>query len=305
MEFARLDMCRQTQSWLAIALAAGLALPSASFGQEVPPTEPQVQVSGGVESQTREDEIDDLRRYVSETTTTTTMADGRSHVRYNKQQFDLETMAVTANGLLVRFTLRQAEARDVEQPFLGALLEGWVGIPIEVETTRGGAPKRIINWTRARDAYAAALGRLAPDHVEATTGVVNALNAMEEGPRAAAVVADLLLLSAAQPRGPVREGRVEAPVETVPVSPEASVAVTRFAEFGSRDEAACTAKFQSGITMTASAATMSTIETLASTLSTYDGWVVDLEQKASTTAPAGRAEKVVTLRRDAPGCGRN
>jgi hypothetical protein len=296
-------MSKQTQSWAAIAFIVGLSLPAAARAQTAPAAGPQVQVSGGVAPQTREDEIDDLRRYTSETTTTTTLADGRVHERYNRQQFDLETMAVTANGLLIRFTLRQAEARDAEQPFLGALLEGWVGVPVEVETTLAGGPRRIVNWVKARDAYAAALARLAPDNAEVTTNIVNALNAMEEGPRAAVVVADLALLASSQPRGPVREGRVDVPPETVAVSPERTVTVTRFADFGSVEPATCTARFQAGTTMAATAADIANSETMNAKLSTWDGWVIDLEQRTESRAPAGRAEKVVTIRRAAPGCG--
>lgn len=300
----------KTRMALAVATAfiASLGGGRASLAQQVPAAQTpaaqtQAEVVVGVEAQTREDEIDDLRRYVSETTTTTTLSDGRAHLRRNRQQFDLETIAVTANGLLLRFTLREAEAEDVEQPWLGALIGAWKDVPLEVAASRAGAPERIINWPRARDAYVEALARLAPNDVEATTGVVNALDAMEEGPRAAAVVADLLLLSSAQPRGMVREGRVEVPATNVATSPDASVAVTRFAEFRLGDASACTAQFSSGTTMTASAQNATNTEALQATLSTYDGWVIALEQTSETVAPAGRMLKVVTIRRDAPGCG--
>ncbi|MGH6979338.1 MAG: hypothetical protein ACRED4_08625 [Brevundimonas sp.] len=291
-----------TTAFIASFGAATLAGAGASHAQQAMTPQTQAEVLVGVEAQTREDEIDDLRRYVSETTTTTTLADGRSHERHNRQQFDLQTIAVTANGLLIRFTLREAEAQDVEQPWLGSLIGAWKDVPLEVATNRAGTPQRIVNWPRARDAYTEALARLAPDYTEETTGVVNALNAMEEGPRASAVVADLLLLSTAQPRGPVREGRIEAPVETVALSPSASVAVTRFAEFRQGDATACIAQFSSGTTMTAASRNASNTEALQSPLSTYDGWVIDLEQTSETIAPAGRMLKVVTLRRDAPGC---
>ena len=295
------------QMRMALAVTTTLAALSwgsaASFAQDVPAAQTQAEVVIGVASQTREDEIDDLRRYVSETTTTTTLADGRSHVRHNRQQFDLQTIAVTTNGLLVRFTLRESEAQDVEQPYLGALIGAWKDVPLEVATTRAGSPERIVNWPRARDAYVAALARMAPDDVEVTEGFVNALNAMEEGPRAAAVVADLLLLSSAQPRGMVREGRVEAPATAASVSNGPGVSVARFAEFRLGDAATCTAQFQSGTTMAAASQNITNTEALQSTLSIYDGWVVDLEQTSETIAPAGRMLKVVTLRRDAPGCG--
>lgn len=286
----------------ALIASLGGASASASQARQAPTAQTQAEVVLGVQAQTREDEIDDLRRYVSETTTTT-LSDGASHLRRNRQEFDLQTIAVTANGLLLRFTLRASEAQDVEQPWLGALIGAWKDVPLDVATTRSGAPERIVNWSRARDAYAEALARLAPDDAEVAAGVVNALNAMEEGPRAAAVVADLLLLSSAQPRGMVREGRVEVPAANVAASPDASVAVTRFAEFQLGDASACTAQFSSGTTMTAAAQNAANTETLQATLSTYDGWVVDLEQTSETVAPAGRMLKVVTIRRDAPGCG--
>ena len=294
-------MYRQARLWAAAAaLGVGAVLPGKVFGQE-PAASPQVEVATGVQVQTREDEIDDLRRYVSETTTSITLTDGRAHERFNRQEFELETMAVTARGLLLKFTLREAEARDPEQPYLEALLKAWIDIPLEVLTNRSGAPERIVNWPRARDAYSSALARLGSEHAEAVGGVVAALDAMEEGPRAAAVLADLVLLASAQPREPVREGRVDVPPETVPVTPDSSVTVTRFAEFGSRDASACTAEYQSGTTV-AAAAEASTSERVRATLSTYDGWVVDLEQTAETTSPAGRLSKTVTIRRDAPGC---
>lgn len=295
----------KTRMALAVTTAfiASLGGAGASLAQQAPAAQTQAEVVVGVEAQTREDEIDDLRRYVSETATTTTLSDGGSHLRRNRQEFELQTIAVTANGLLVRFTLRDSEAEDVEQPYLGALIGAWKDVPLDVATTRAGAPERIVNWPRARDAYVEALRRLAPNDAEVAAGVVNALNAMEEGPRAAAVVADLLLLSSAQPRGMVREGRVEVPATSVATSPNASVAVTRFAEFRLGDASACTAQFSSGTTMTAAAQNATNTEALRATLSTYDGWVVDLEQTSETIAPAGRMLKVVTLRRDAPGCG--
>jgi len=279
----------------------GPAAPTLAAATQARPGQTSAEVVVGVPAQTREDEIDDLRRYVSETTTTTTLSDGAIHLRRNRQQFDLQTIAVTANGLLLRFILRDSEAEDVEQPYLGALIGAWKDIPLEVATTRSGAPERIVNWPRARDAYVEALARLAPNDAEVAAGVVNAFNGMEEGPRAAAVVADLLLLSSAQPRGMVREGRIEVPATSVAANP--NVSVSRFAEFRQDHGSTCTARFSSGTTMTASSQPISTTESLQSTLSTYDGWVVSLEQTSETTAPAGRMQKVVTITRDAPGCG--
>lgn len=295
-------MRRQAGRFATGALIAALALAPAAEAQDPAAGAGSVEIATGVQVQNREDELGDLRRYVSETTTSTTLVDGRAHERSNRQAFELSTMAVTARGLLLRFTLREAQARDPEQPYLDALLKGWVDIPLEVMTNRSGAPERIVNWPRAREAYSAALARLAPEHGEIASGVVAALDGMEDGPRAAAVLADLVLLAAAQPRQPVREGRVEVAPETLTASSGASMVVTRFAEFGSVEADACTAVYQSGTTM-AAGADASTAEALRATLSTWDGWVIGLEQTSETTAPAGRMMKTVTIRRDPPGCG--
>ena len=294
-------MCRQVWLLAAAALVTVWTLPTAAAAQDGAGAG-SVEIATGVQVQNREDELGDLRRYVSETTTSTTLADGRAHERSNRQAFELGTMAVTARGLLLRFTLREAQARDPEQPYLDALLKGWVDISLEVMTNRSGAPERIVNWPRAREAYSEALTRLAPEHSEIATGVVAALDGMEDGPRAAAVLADLVLLASAQPRQPVREGRVDVAPETLTASSGASMVVTRFAELGSIDADACTAVYESGTTI-AAGADATTTETLRATLSTWDGWVVGLQQASETTAPAGRVTKTVTIRRDPPGCG--
>lgn len=292
------------QAWIlaagALVLVCGLPLSAAA--QDLATETASVEIATGVQVQNREDELGDLRRYVSETTTSTTLADGRAQERSNRQAFELGTMAVTARGLLLRFTLREAEARDLEQPYLDALLKGWIDIPLEIITDRSGSPERIVNWPRAREAYSAALARLAPEQGEIASGVVAALDGMEDAPRAAAVVADLVLLAAAQPRQPVREGRVDVAPETLTASSGASIVVTRFAEFASVDADACTAEYQTGTTM-AAGADASTTEALRATVSTWDGWVVELEQTSETTAPSGRMTKTVTVRRDPPGCG--
>jgi hypothetical protein len=255
----------------------------------------------------RPDAVGDRRVY--ESRTTLEVREGPSAgTQTNRQVFELETREVRPDGLVLRYTIREASLEDSRVPDLESFLKAWTGVPIEFEAGSAGEPGRILNWPAARQAYSQALvaqGVAAP----ARQSALSDLDDLGEGGRTAQILGDVALLAAMQPRTPIFAGRFVPPAPAATDVAAGAPTVSRVLEISTPGSARCLVDLLQSTEVAAPAtqageATRTTIRITAS-VAVEDGWVSVLARSLDSASGQNVARETVTITRDPqPECAR-
>lgn len=114
-------------------------------------------LTGGAAAAPRPVQAGDVYRYASDVEK---VREGGSQPYRQTDRFiyDLEVLEVRADGLTLRFTIRDAQAAD-SRIEMGPFVEPFVGLPFDVETGSDFAPLRLVDWPGHRQAL---LARMQP-----------------------------------------------------------------------------------------------------------------------------------------------
>lgn len=240
-----------------------------------------------VEVRTRADVVGDVYRYRSEAKYAETNSDG-SATQANTQVFDVEVLGVTADGLRLRYTLREAQLTDTSGPSMETALKALIGVPLDFQLRADGALVGLQNWPEFKDRVLAAVDAALP----AQDPIRNTYHQrFGQQPMYAAqdmVLGDVRLLAIMEPKGAVPVGMSEvtddrrtppgrALSDVKEVKPGCTVRVARVAVGGN-----------TGIRQDF---------TTDATLSVQDGRVISLTQKRVERAGAATIDESVTIRR--------
>ena len=163
--------------------------------------------AGPVQTRTRPDAVGDVYRYRSETRYAERTADDLS-AQVNTQVFELEVLGVGAEGLRLRYTLKEATVTDTAGPAMKAPLQATVGIPLEFRVNGAGLLTGLDNWPDFHARMLANIDKALPAG-DAVRNIVH--QRMDQSPTDAAqdmVLGDLALLRGVELRGPVALGKV-------------------------------------------------------------------------------------------------
>ncbi|WP_293900159.1 hypothetical protein [Phenylobacterium sp.] len=156
----------------------------------------------------RPDAAGDVYRYRSEARYAERNADGVG-AQVNSQVFDLEVLGASADGLRLRFTLRETTVSDTTGPAMKVPLKAAVGVPLEFRIDRRGLLTGLDNWPAYHDRFLAAVDAALPAGDE-IRNIVH--QRMDQAPTDAAqdmVLGDLALMRGVELRGPATLGRAE------------------------------------------------------------------------------------------------
>lgn len=155
----------------------------------------------------RPDAVGDVYRYRSETRYAERTRDDVS-AQVNSQVFEVQVLAVGAEGLKLRYTLKEATVADTAGPAMKAPLLATVGIPLEFHVDRQGLLTSLDNWPAFHDRMLANIDKALPAGDE-VRNIVH--QRMDQPPTDAAqdmVLGDLATLRGVELHGPVMVGRV-------------------------------------------------------------------------------------------------
>lgn len=157
---------------------------------------------------TRKDAVGDVYRFRSEARYAERNADGIG-AQVNSQVFELEVLAVSPEGLKLRYTLKEATVSDTAGPAMKAPLQSTVGASLEFRVDRAGQLAGLDNWPDFKAKVLAAIDAKLPAGDE-VRNIVH--QRMDQAPTDAAqdmVLGDLALMRAMEMRGAVTLGKVE------------------------------------------------------------------------------------------------
>lgn len=256
--------------------------------------------------QSRADRPGDAYRFVSETVLTDT-GEGAGR-QTNRLVFDIEVLASSAERKRLRYTLREAMIEDDRQPGIQQIVRSWIGVAVEVETYPGYTPLRLRNWPQARAAFLKALDAGPPLPAGARDTVVAYYDRQERNPAelARAVVGDLFVLAGMQIPA-VAEDAMRLPVDPRPapgggvILEDATIAVDR------NDSDRCMVTFVrvTRRRMEGEGKPFDYDLQTRATLSSRDGWTLELTETEVVKTDERGSNKTVTIRRltPGPGCG--
>lgn len=162
---------------------------------------------GQVQTRTRADAVGDVYRYRSETRYAEKSRDDIA-AQVNTQVFELQVLGVSAEGLKLRYTLKEATVSDTSGPAMKAPLLAIVGAPLEFRMDPQGMLTRLDNWEAFKSQVLAALDKALP----AGDQVRNMVHQrMDQNPTEAAqdmALSDVTTLRGVEVRGPVALGKV-------------------------------------------------------------------------------------------------
>lgn len=266
---------------LALAFAISAAAPA---GAQVV-VDPEGRATAQV--RIRPDAAGDAYRYRSETRFIQKDDQG-GQTQANSLLFDLEVLGADADGLRLRYTLREGRLQDSGGAAMGAAMEAAVGGSLDFRLGRQGELVAVENWP----AYKARL--LA--RVDAVLPVADPVRAMihermDGAPLDAAremVLGDVAIMAVMEPRGRLPLGLTDlkdpdaakATLEVKIVTPGCVVGIERQ-----------TNRNRSGVAR----AVVSQAQ-----VSVSDGRILTLEERRATRAPGGSQEETIAIRRISP-----
>nr|WP_313520514.1 hypothetical protein [Brevundimonas diminuta] len=251
-----------------------------------------------LEVQRRPDAVGDLRVFVSETELTS-YAEGGEARQVNRQKFELETLAASAEQMTLRFRLLEASLTDSRDPGLERLLQAWVGVDVVVAADASGRPVAFADWPAVREAYRTRLSELGLQQEQGDV-LAAGLDRLPPEDLLSLLLSDVALLAEMQPRQPLPEGRVEQPVQnTDQVARSGVQSVARTADGCGLLLTRSFSAETPGSTGTANSMKRDT----RATLHIADGWVSEVSRTTAMRAGEQRSDEVVRIRRDpAPQC---
>jgi hypothetical protein len=250
--------------------------------------------SGPVQTRTRPDAVGDVYRYRSETRYAEKSRDDMA-AQVNTQVFELEVLGVSAEGLRLRYTLKEANVTDTSGPAMKAPLLATVGIPLEFRVDRAGLLTGLDNWPAFHDRLLANIDKALPAGDE-VRNIVH--QRMDQSPTDAAqdmVLGDLALLRGVELHGPVTPGRV-ASLDTRRRPPANVMTETTFKTPG------CVVHINRVTTGTTAGASQKT--TTDADVSVKDGRIIVLSQNRTERAGASVVDERLKITRlsAAPAC---
>lgn len=274
---------------LAVAVAT---LASASAGAQV-----VVDTAGRetVQVRTRPDAAGDVYRYASETRFVQKDDQG-GQSQTNSLVFDLEVLGAEADGLRLRYTLRQGRLEDSGGASMSAAIDAAVGGSLDFRLGRDGRVVAVETWPAYR---ARLLGRV--DAALPAGDPVRALihERMDGAPLDAAqemVLGDVAILAAMEPRGGLPLGFTDLNDDRdgAPAKATLDVSVVR---------PGCVVGIERQTSRTLSGVSRSAVT--KAQVSVQDGRVLSLEERRVTRARSGSQEETIAIRRISapPACG--
>lgn len=286
---------------LAALVAASFLLTGQAMAKDAKPSK----TAGVLSLQSRPMQPGDHYSFTSTTDERVTGVEPRTQT--NRQTFDIEVIAAGPDGLRLRSTLTSIDIEDASQPGIVALARAFVGVPITFDATPGVTPDRLVDWPVARAAFFRSLEKLAPGDEAARATAEAHFDELEKSPDdlAGEVLGDIRIMAGMQiPTLPL--SRVRFPPEMVILD---GGSMTKTAEIspGAINADRCEAEFSRSTlseTEGVKPAVTQDLETTA-TISSYDGWVLQLTETNIIRNPDGVSHMVVTIRRNGahPGCG--
>jgi hypothetical protein len=269
-----------------LALVALAALAAAAPAAKAPP--------GPVQTRTRADAVGDVYRYRSETRYAEKTRDDMV-AQVNTQVFELEVLGVSAEGLRLRYTLREASVTDTSGPAMSAPLKATVGIPLEFRVDRAGMLTGLDNWPAFRQRLLANIDGALPAGDEVRNIVHQRMDQNPTDEAQDMVLSDVALLRGVELRGPVTPGKV-ASLDTRRRPPANVMTETTVKTPG------CVLHINRVTTGATAAASQTT--TADADVSVKDGRVIALTQNRTERAGASVVDERLKITRlsAAPGC---
>jgi hypothetical protein len=147
------------------ALLAGLALALALL------------LAGGAMANPRPAQVGDIYRYSSETEDVVTGV-AQPYRQTSRVVYDLEVLDLRADGVVLRYTVREAQVEDDRGGEAAALARAYLNLPVVFETDQALNPVRLLDWPGFKGAY---LARLDPAQRQAAGPI---LADLEKDPQA-------------------------------------------------------------------------------------------------------------------------
>lgn len=266
------------------ALAAVLVLAAGAAGAQ----------DAAVTVRTRADAAGDVYRFRSEARYAEKTADGEAR-QENAQVFDVEVLGVEADGLRLRYTLKEATLTDTSGPAMATALKALVGVPLDFRVRGDGMISGLDNWPEYRARVLAAVDAALPagDPSRNTYHqrfAQTPLNAAED-----MVLADVRLMAIMEPKGPVIPGMSDV-VDNRRRPPGRALSTVSVTKPG------CEVR----VVRVSASRTPGVVQDLTTdaSVSAVDGRVLTLVQRKADRAGGDSIEETVSIRRlsAAPAC---
>lgn len=266
-----------------LALAVATLAPATAGAQAVVDTVGRETV----QVRTRSDAVGDVYRYRSETRFVQ-KDDKGGQTQANTLVFDLEVLGLEADGLRLRYTLREGRLEDSGGASMSAAIDAAVGGSLDFRVGRDGRVIAVETWP----AYRARLLSRVDAALPAGDPVRALIHERMDGPPLDAahemVLGDVAILAAMEPRGGLPLGLTDLDEDRDAAPGKATLEVSMV-------RPGCVVGLERQTSRTLSGVSRAAVT--KAEVSIQDGRVLSLEERRATRARAGSQEETVTITR--------
>ncbi len=276
---------------LGFVLALAAALPSAARPAGDSVALPNAD-RASVQIRTRTDKVGDVYRFRSETSFSQRDSQGEQ-TQTNRQLFELQVLGVTADGLRLRYTLRQAELKDSGGASMSAALDAAVGGSLDFRVGPDGLPVALENWPAYKSRLLTRVDAALKPQDPVRAIIHERLNQSPMNAAAEMVLGDVRLMAMMELRG-----RVSLGISDLGGAPPLAKATLQV----SVAKPDCSAAVRRETTRTVSNTSQAAVT--EAELSVSDGRTLSLNERRVTRAPGGAQTEEIAIQRmsPAPGC---